>query len=149
MNFITSNCLEAAPISCIFAKIKLKNSKDMTKKRFLIISLLMAMLSFANVSVYADSVDLQVGYIDPNDGDEGQHRTPVLIPDVSLDGYSLIFNTPCDGCTLRLLDENDAVVYSTVIPTGTTSLVLPSYLSGEYEIQIIQGYLYFWGFIYL
>jgi len=121
----------------------------MTKKRFLIISLLMAMLSFANVSVYADSVDLQVGYIDPNDGDEGQHRTPVLIPDVSLDGYSLIFNTPCDGCTLRLLDENDAVVYSTVIPTGTTSLVLPSYLSGEYEIQIIQGYLYFWGFIYL
>ena len=37
----------------------------MIKKRFLIISLLMAMLSFANVSVYADSVDLQVGYIDP------------------------------------------------------------------------------------
>ena len=121
----------------------------MTKKRLLIISLLMAMLSFANVSVYADSVDLQVGYVDPDYGNEGQQRGPVLIPDVFLDGYSLSFNTPCDGCTLRLLDENDNVVYSTVIPTGTTSLVLPSYLSGEYEIQIIHGNYCFWGYIYL
>lgn len=121
----------------------------MTKKRFLIISLLMGMLSFANVSVYADSVDLQVGYEDPDYGDDGQHKGPVLIPDVCLDDYSLSFNTPCDGCTLRLLDENDVVVYSTIIPTGTTSLVLPSYLSGEYEIQIIRGNICFYGYITL
>lgn len=123
----------------------------MTKKRFLIISLLTAMLSFTCVNLYAnqEDVDLQVGYEDPDEGNDGQHRGPVLIPDVSLDGYSLIFNTPCDGCTLRLLDENDIVVYSTVIPTGTTSLMLPSYLSGEYEIQIIRGNIYFWGFILL
>lgn len=121
----------------------------MTKKRFLIISLLMGMLSFTNVSVYADSVDLQVGYEDPDEAYNGQHRGPILIPDVSINGYFLSLSTPCDGCTLRLLDENDAVVYSTVIPTGTTNLMLPSYLSGEYEIQIIQGIFYFWGFIYL
>ena len=118
----------------------------MTKKRILLLCLT-AMLSFSAISVYADSVDLQVGIVDPDYGDDGQHRGPVLIPDVSLDGYSLIFNTPCDGCTLRLLDENDIVVYSTVIPTGTTSLVLPSYLSGEYEIQIIRGNIYFYGYI--
>lgn len=123
----------------------------MTKKRFLIISLLTAMLSFTCVNLYAnqEDVDLQVGYEDPDDGNDGQQKGPVLIPDVSLDGYSLIFNTPCDGCTLRLLDENDIVVYSTVIPTGTTSLVLPSYLSGEYEIQIIRGNIYFYGYIIL
>ena len=121
----------------------------MTKKRFLIISLLMAMLSFANVSAYADSVDLQVGYEDPNDGNDGQQRGPVLIPDVCLDDYSLSFNSPCDGCTLRLLDENDVVVYSTVISTGTINLVLPSFFFGEYKIQIIRGSLCFWGYITL
>ena len=115
------------------------------------ISLLTVMLSLTSVSVYADPTDilLQVNYEDPDYGNDGQHRGPVLIPEVGLDGYSLIFNTPCDGYTLRLLDENGAVVYSTVIPTGTISLVLPSYLSGEYEIQIIQGNLYFYGYIVL
>ena len=56
---------------------------------------------------------------------------------------------PCDGYTLELVDANDNVVYSTVIPTGTTSLVLPSYLSGEYKLQIIQGNIYFYGYINL
>lgn len=33
MNFITSNYLEAIPESCIFAKIKLKNSKRYDKEK--------------------------------------------------------------------------------------------------------------------
>ena len=45
--------------------------------------------------------------------------------------------------------KNDNVVYSAVIPTNTTSLVLPSCLSGEYEIQIIQGNICFYGYIEL
>ena len=121
----------------------------MAKKRFLIIVCLMTMLSFISINVYADPVDiiLQVGYDDPNNGDEGQHKSPILVPEISLDGYSIIFDTPCDGCTLRLVDAKNNVVYSTVIPTGTTSLVLPSSFSGEYEIQIIQGNLCFYGYI--
>ena len=122
----------------------------MTKKS-IIISLLAAMLSLGNVSVYADPalVDLEVGYIDPSFGDEGLHKSPITIPEISLENYTLSFYTPCDGCTLRLLDGNDNVVYSTVIATGTTSLVLPSTLSGEYEIQIIQGNICFYGYINL
>ncbi len=121
----------------------------MTKKSFLMISLLTAMLSFTSVNVYADPTDieLQVGYEDPDDGDLGQQRGPVLIPCISIDNSTLYFTTPCDGCTLRLLDENGVVVYSTVIPIGTISLVLPSYLIGEYEIQIIQGNICFYGYI--
>lgn len=120
----------------------------MTKKS-IIISLLAAMLSLGNVSVYAEpeSVDLQ--YDDPDNGESGQQKTPITIPDIGLENYFLYFYTPCDGCTLRLLDENDNVVYSTVIATGTTSLVLPSTLSGEYEIQIIQGNICFYGYINL
>ena len=120
----------------------------MTKKS-IIISLLAAMLSLCNVSAYAapEGVDLQ--YVDPDNGDEGFHKSPITIPDISLENHTLYFYTPCDGCTLRLLDENDNVVYSTVIATGTTSLVLPSTLSGEYEIQIIQGNICFYGYINL
>jgi hypothetical protein len=123
----------------------------MTKKTFLMILCLTAVLSLTSVNVFAYPVgiELQVGYDDPIDGDEGQQRGPVLIPEISLDVYSIIFDTPCDGCTLRLVDANDNVVYSTIIPTGATSIVLPSSLSGEYEIQIIQGNLCFYGYITL
>lgn len=123
----------------------------MAKKNFLIISCLTVMLSFSSVNVYADpqGVVLQVGYIDPNNGDDGQQKSPILVPEISLDGYSIIFDTPCDGSTLRLVDDNDNLVYSTVIPTGTTNMVLPSFLSGYYKIQIIQGNLCFYGYIVL
>ena len=125
-------------------------SKTMTKKS-IIISLLTAMLSLISVNVYADPevIDLDMGYIDPEYGDTGQPKSPITIPEISLEGYTLYFYTPCDGCTLRLLDANDNVVYSTVIATGATSLVLPSTLSGEYEIQIIQGNICFYGYIIL
>ena len=44
-----------------------------------------------------------------------------------------------------LFDENENVVYTTMIPVGTSTLVLPSYLSGNYRIEIIPGAIYFWG----
>ena len=91
------------------------------------------------MDAYAYTVEFGGGYVDPKDGNDGQQKSPILIPNVDIDGYTLTFYTPCDGCVLRLIDENDVVVYSTVIPTGTTSLVLPSYLSGDYEIQIVRG----------
>ena len=45
--------------------------------------------------------------------------------------------------------KNDNMVYSKVIPINTTNLVIPSTLSGEYEIQIIQGNICFYGYIEL
>ena len=96
-----------------------------------------------------DEIDFEVGIVDPTNNYEPVEKGPVLVPSVSLDGYTLYFATSCDGCILRLLDENDVVVYSTVIPTGTTSLAFPSYLSGEYEIQIIRDNICFYGYIIL
>jgi hypothetical protein len=122
----------------------------MAKEKNLIMALMMAMLPLLSVRVSAAStpIPLTGGYEDPNGvGGIGAHRSPVAIPEIKIDGYTLFFMTPCDGCVLRLLDENRDVVYSTVIPDSAVSLVLPSYLSGEYEIQIIQGSLYFWGYV--
>lgn len=124
----------------------------MAKKRLLLFALMMALLPLSSLSVSAENpgdIDLEVGYADPDLNQNPDQRSPILIPHVSIDGYSLLFYTPCDGSTLRLLDENDNVVYSTVIPDGTSTLVLPSYLSGNYRIEIIRGAFCFWGYIEL
>ena len=121
----------------------------MKTKRLIILLLTLALLPLSSVGVMARTVNFNVGYVDPQDPQDDDKRTLTLVPEVDLEGYTLTFYTPCDGCVLRLIDENDVVVYSTVIPTGATSLVLPSYLSGEYEIQIVRGVFCFYGYINL
>lgn len=120
----------------------------MVKKRLLLLLMIMALLPLSSVSVNAenpDDIELEAGYVDPNYPLDPDHRSPILVPHVGINGFSLIFYTSCDGCILRLLDENENVVYTTMIPVGTSTLVLPSYLSGNYRIEIIPGAIYFWG----
>ena len=117
-------------------------------KRYVLALALVLASSFSGVKAQ-DEIGFEYGIVDPTSGYEPYEKGPVLVPSVSIEDYTLYFTTPCDGCTLRLLDENDVVVYSTVISAGTTSLVLPSYLSGEYEIQIIRGNICFYGYITL
>jgi hypothetical protein len=119
----------------------------MNKKRFILLSLMMAMLPFTSVHVNADPVEipLQVGIDDPTLGIPDTHRGPVLVPEVAIEDYTLYFDSSCFGCTLRLVDENDNVVYTTIIIGDT--LVLPSTLSGEYELQIIFDDCYFHGVV--
>ena len=118
-----------------------------------LISLLLLMLmtnSFACINQFYESqIEMKIKITKPGDEQGDPHKSPVVIPSVSLDDHTLYFDTPCDGCTLNIVDENDVVVYTLVIPTGTTSLVLPSSLTGEYELQIIQGVYCFYGTITL
>ena len=107
------------------------------------------MLPFIGVYVnaVAEVVPLQVGIYDPTYNQNNPQKTPVQPPYVWQDDYTLTFDDSCIGCELRLVDENDNVVYTTTITSNT--LVLPSYLSGEYELQIISGIYCFYGFIEL
>ena len=102
-------------------------------------------------ATYAESVpvDLDSSKIDPTIDKGGPHKSPVLVPEVSLDDHTLYFFTPCDGCVLNIVDGSGALVYTLVIPTGTTSLELPATLIGDYELQIIRGNYCFWGEIVL
>ncbi len=54
-------------------------------------------------------------------------------------------------CTLQLVGASSNVVYSVLVPSGTTLVVLPTWLSGEYELQIIPtgSNYYFTGTISL
>lgn len=123
----------------------------MKRKSLILLTLVVAMLSLSNVRVSAAPVQVsfQVGYVDPEVTQDEPHRDPVLPPVVFLEDGTLTFGTHCDGCMLRVVNDDDEVVYSTVIPTGTSIFYLPSTLSGDYELQIIQDIWCFYGWIEL
>ena len=123
----------------------------MNKTKLLVMTTMMAMLPFSSVRVNADplNVPLQVGYEDPTGNQINPHKSPVLIPEVSIEDYTLYLDDSCAGCTLRLLDENGDVAYTTVIPDGIDEISLPSTLSGDYELQIVRGNWCFYGYINL
>lgn len=121
----------------------------MTKRKLYFIMMVVALSLLTSVRVYATPlvVPLEVGYIDPSNGQSDPLRDPILIPQVSIEIHTLYFSTSCGGYTLRIVDENDDVVYSTVIPVGTTSLILPAYLCDTYELQLLPNNCnyYFYG----
>lgn len=128
------------------------------KKKILMIAAILCMAFSAPMSVLADGepeqVDLQVSIEDPTIPKGGIHKAPprpsaVQIPIVFLDGFMLYFDEPCSGCTLQLVDEDAEIVYSVVLPNGTTEWELPELASGEYKLQIIRGRYCFWGWIEL
>ena len=111
-------------------------------------ALMMAFMPFSSVCVDAARVPVTLSIIDPTENQGEHHRNPITIPSVSLEDYTLTFSTPCYGYTLELVDENDAVVYTTIITSDT--LVLPSTLSGEYQLRLIPndgGSIYFYGYV--
>lgn len=79
----------------------------------------------------------------------GNPRTPIEVPVVYIDDYTLTFETYHPDYTLIIKDEDGNVVYSTTVFSTQTQVVLPSTLSGNYELQIIRGIYCFYGNISL
>ena len=97
-------------------------------------------------------VPLQVAStgIDPTGSEGGYERSPMRPPVISLDGHTLLLNVGYD-LTLALLDEDGEAVYTIFVPAGTSAVMLPATLSGDYEIQLYpegSGY-YFFGWVEL
>ena len=111
------------------------------------IMLMMSMMSFANgeQNFVGDKLELEVGYIEPFGNPHP--RTPEIIPTIYFDGSTLFFATPCDGCTLQIVDESENICYELVIPMDTTELELPENLFGEYKLRIIRGNTLYYGII--
>ncbi len=119
-------------------------------KKLLTLLCILTMPAFMNaVNAPGGPIPFQAGRINPTHPLPKPHKSPVLAPTVYIDGNVLTFETPCDGCLLQLVDENDDVVYTTIIPAGTTTLALPSDLEGTFELQIIDGEWMFYSDIEL
>lgn len=79
-------------------------------------------------------------------------RTPVYIPQVGQEGYTLYFHDAVDfTVNLYSVDEDGerTLEYTTFVPATTESITLPSNLTGTYVIEVIRGSQHFEGEIEL
>ena len=119
----------------------------MAKKFLLVIGLFMAtMVCSASIT----PVDFQIGYIDPNDAKlTHRPRTPMHPPVVYIEDYTLSFVADHPDYELIIWDEEGNAVYNTMVWSTQTEVVLPSNLSGDYEINLVMGNWLFSGWIAL
>ena len=90
-----------------------------------------------------------VGYFDPSGTINQRPKSPVYPPTVYLENHTLTFSTTHPEYILYIKDENETVVYSTVVSESETTVVLPAALSGSYEIDLVMGNWMFTGWIEL
>lgn len=86
---------------------------------------------------------------DDQPGGNGHPRSPNETPIVYIDDYTLLFEANHPDYVLNIKDEDGDVVYSTVVSSTQTQVVLPSTLSGDYQIELVMDYWLFMGWINL
>jgi len=94
-------------------------------------------------------VPLSANYHDDKPIGHGHTRTPIEVPLVYIDDYTLTFEAYHPDYVLNIMDEDGDVVFSTPVFSAQTEVVLPSTLSGDYEIQLVMGNWLFTGWINL
>ena len=110
------------------------------------IILLVALITAINIQ--ADPVPVPVRQVPTTPDDGGNERSPMLVPVLYIDGYTLTASDNTLGSTIRLLDENDNVVFSTYVAIEG-DINLPTTLSGTYTIEVVFDNVTFVGEIEL
>lgn len=89
--------------------------------------------------------------IEENDqpGGNGNPRSPIEVPLVYIEDYTLSFVVDHPDYELIIKDEDGVVVYTTTVFSAQTEVVLPSALSGDYEVNLVMGNWLFTGWINL
>ena len=94
-------------------------------------------------------IPLSVNYDDEQPLGPGYPKTPITAPTVYIDDYTLLFEANHPEYVLNIKDESNNVVYTTVVYSTQTQVVLPSTLSGDYQIELVVDNLLFSGLISL
>lgn len=126
----------------------------MTKKTFLFVCLLSSFAPGTHAYNYTIPVEYAVSVeegdklplqIKKDKEEEGngvpEPKTIILIPEVILQDNVLRFITSCNGCTFRLVQNNNTC-YEMEIMGNTLSI--PTTFTGIYELQIVSGEYIFW-----
>jgi hypothetical protein len=79
----------------------------------------------------------------------GNPRSPIEVPLVYIDDHTLTFAVGHPDYTLIIKDEDGYVIYTTTVFSTDTELILPSTLSGDYEVNLVMGNWLFVGYILL
>ena len=103
-----------------------------------------------STSLFAKEViPFSVHYEDDLPGGNNQPRSPIEVPLVYIEDYTLTFAVSHPDYTLIIKDEDGTVAYSTVVYSTETLVTLPSTLSGDYEVNLVMGNWLFTGWISL
>ncbi len=121
----------------------------MKRKLFCLICLLVLSITSQAQNAISTQIYLKVKYFDPTGTTNPDPKSPVDPPTVYQEDYTLSFASVHPAYTLYIKDEYDNVVYSTMVGDTDTTVVLPSTLSGTYEIDLVTDDYYFWGYIAL
>lgn len=121
----------------------------MKTKRIMMVLLMTGFLSSACLKTIAAlfPIEFRAEYVDPQYGQGGKQRQPILPPNVFIEGYMLTFETGHPDYVLSIKDEDGDTVYTTVVYSTQTQVTLPATLSGSYEIELTMGYWIFTGWI--
>ncbi len=114
------------------------------KKLLMFLTFAIASVSFVNAAtpVIVSPYNLS------QSGERNSHsRTPILMPEVFIDGNTLTFDATCIGSVISLMQDG-AIVYSAIIGEDCT-IILPDYLTGIFELQQQRGSITFVGEIEL
>ena len=79
----------------------------------------------------------------------GNPKSPMRPPVVYIEDYTLTFVAGHPDYELFIKDEDGEIVYSTVVTSAETLVTLPSFLSGDYVIELTMGNWKFTGWIEL
>ena len=118
------------------------------KKNLSIVALLLLVVGavFAQAPSQVTELTFQVGISDPTKSLGERPRNPINPPSASLDDHTLYINSEHPAYTLYLVDttgDEPDVVYQVYVPANVNAVVLPSTLSGTYELQLYDGGQYY------
>ena len=111
------------------------------KKVLLFLSFLCGLSVFAGNGIVS-YLNFNVSIIKGTGASNPQPKSPELPPDApnaTLDGNVLTFTSSHDDYTLTLLDEDGEEAYQTSVPNSASIVVLPTTLSGDFELQLDYG----------
>ena len=128
----------------MFAKIiNLKLYVMRNKTFFLAVMLMLAsMTTFAQTPEDGDPLNFTIsgpGHNEEPIGGNPYPKSPILVPSIYQDGNTLYLYSGCTGATLRLLDEDEEVVYSLEITDEMDEICIPSTFVGTYRLEIVRG----------
>lgn len=113
------------------------------KKKFII--LLSAFLLTSVSSIASVNISFNVCITDPTTTVPSHPKSPINPPQATLDGHVLTFTTSHADFVLTLLDEDGEEAYTVFVPAATTTVVLPSTLTGLFELQLYPGGSYYFS----
>lgn len=113
------------------------------------IILAFALLFGVGINTLWAQQEIPMQIIDQSAGAGGVTYAPPRPWYITQNDYTLTMPAFEDDFTLKLLDEDGVVVYSVFVPAGTTMIVLPSTLSGDFELRLVADTYYYRGYITL